>query len=478
MSFTAYGNADNIPSHWPAGLKYDSQSARYLFSVSNAFQIAALEHLHVVAIDVVPTPPAVNVMTLTLPIQKNLPLESRIYFFYVSEATENDQLVFIPVSGSGDTVNGSPFSHTETLTGLKQLFIVLGTNGNYIIQSFSAPAPPAPPFPPPTTNPTNMYRALTAPANFTVAPSFQFPNPISSDSSGTDTGHFTSYQYVPVVDPNVYVTGMDGYITAVNTVPINGLAGFIVNHAGLYRVTYNVSFSVQSGGMANPAQQNDVVVNVSSTGTVIDYAPYGVGHRFKSPTNLGSYGCCSHIFDLDAGTYIVGTVGINQSYCAGLTYLVNSPPGVQHYTDLSTMTFELLEDREPPPAPLLLEELSPSARAASLVSPMHAPIPSSQIVKAQRDAKSLFTRSNQRAAYNSSGGSSESSGQPTFTLSDMERMISQAIDSRDRQNAAAGRSFGMSSASSSSGSSAPITRNPPASKKRKQVTLEKGEIEQ
>lgn len=471
---TAFEGLEQLVSNWPAGISYNPNEDKYTFSISPSWLVTPESNLHVVDLDGVGIG---DEITLQFPISFTLPYKSRIYFIYVSQCKNLDVLTFIPTALSGDTVNGNPVSDSFTLTGTKQLFIAICVSGNYIVHEFGSLAVVPPPPPVPTTNPTNMYRALTAPANFTVTPSFQFPNPISSDSSGTDTGHFTSYQYVPVVDPNVYVTGMDGYITAVNTVPINGLAGFIVNHAGLYRVTYNVSFSVQSGGMANPAQQNDVVVNVSATGTVIDYAPYGVGHRFKSPTNLGSYGCCSHIFDLDAGTYIVGTVGINQSYCAGLTYLVNSPPGVQHYTDLSTMTFELLEDREPPLSLMAMEVSPAEARVAKQaatadISPLHAQLSMGavkEIQKKQIEQDKQQLQQQMQQSYSSSSSSSSSNFAPT--LADFEGMINRAINARENAAAAAAASAASSSSDSfkrrASITSAP---SPAPPQKRKRMT--------
>jgi hypothetical protein len=225
MSFTAFGSSDNLPSSWPAGVRYDHNSSRYVYSVSNAYQIAALQHVHVVDIDVPQVLSVPNVMSLTLPVMKNLPLESRLYFFYVTQATKDDQLSFLPVSLSGNTINGNAVSYTFVLTGEQELFIAIGVNDNYIIHAFGKNNPSLDLI---NHLPTEYweFHGEVAPI---FGPSFEY-QAMPSASSDMYNG------VAAPLGPTTVITGMEGFITADVPVPTQVFNGFLCNESGLYLV--------------------------------------------------------------------------------------------------------------------------------------------------------------------------------------------------------------------------------------------------
>ena len=224
MSFTAFGTSDNLPSSWPAGVKYDPNSSRYVYSVSNAFQISALQHVHVIDIDVVPTPPATNTMSLTLPIMKNLPLESRLYFFYVTNSSAGDQLTFLPVSLSGNTVNGNALGYSFILSGSPELYIAIGIADNYIIHAFGKNNP----------GPTNIglpteYYDYNEEIPPIVGPTF-------SDFLFTPATKDLYAGNASVSAPVTVVTGMEGFLTREVPVPTQTFHGYRCNTTGMYLV--------------------------------------------------------------------------------------------------------------------------------------------------------------------------------------------------------------------------------------------------
>lgn len=225
MSFTAFGTSDNLPSSWPAGVRYDHNSSRYVYSVSNAYQIAALQHVHVVDIDVPQVLSVPNVMSLTLPVMKNLPLESRLYFFYVTQASKDDQLSFLPVSLSGNTINGNAVSYTFVLTGEQELFIAIGVNDNYIIHAFGKNNPSLDLI---NHLPTEYweFQGEVAPI---FGPSFEY-QAMPSASSDMYNG------VVAPIGPTTVITGMEGFLTADVPVPTQAFNGFLCNESGLYLV--------------------------------------------------------------------------------------------------------------------------------------------------------------------------------------------------------------------------------------------------
>lgn len=456
MSFSAYGDSDNLPSSWPAGLKYNPNAAKYLFSSSNAFQIAALEHIHVIAIDVAPPPPpGFNVMTLTLPIQKNLPLESRMYYFYVSLSNVDDVLTFIPVSGSGDTINGSPFSWSATLVGTPQLFIALGVNGNYIIHEFGNTHVPLPPI---VSDPLNMFKCIQPVGSSAVsvynyhATIKQGPNQLS---------YYTSDAYNPTFDVDNYIPGMDNYITPVAAVPISGLPGFIVNHTGLYRITYDhTGLEVTGANVSTVLNRTVLLVNTLADGTVVQHFAGGASANVLT-TITSSSGNCVRTMKLDADTYLVGAIGLPDAYSVGLIYRGPASGAV----DFSTMTFELLVDLEVAPL-LAMTAFELSARSAGstsevVESPMHAPASKVQIKKVQDAARNRIVRSTLGS------GQQQQQQLPSFTLTDMERMINQALNARDARSSQSGSMLPISSFSSSSGKEQEIVISCPDPKKRK-----------
>jgi len=459
--FTAFGSSDNIPSNWPAGLAYNSNEARYLMSVSNAFQIAALDHLHIVAIDVPPLPPpAFNTMTLTLPIQKNLPLGSRMYFFYVSEANEGDALQFIPVTGSGDTVNGDPFSTQFTLSGNKQLFIALGVNGNYIIHEFGADIPD--PF---VSVPMNSFLGVP-----NIGPLTYVPKEITFviQSIGGVWWGYSSNTYDPVVDPKTYYPGMDGYIVPQDAMGVAGFdtPGFLVTQTGRYRITANVGplyYQLSAPDVHSDKSSRVIIANLSAAAATLDIA-YGSAYLTQGGSTSAVYyeGSVSTVMELEAGTYVAVWTAVRN----GIHTLITN----QSFTDTTKITFEYLP---PAPAPVLFSSLRSLAApegssSSSLKSPMHKPVSVDVIKKAQIAAKASLLSAESRKRQNGAdhqSSSSSSAQQPSFSLSDMEKMISQALDARDRRQAAisvASNSSGGASSSSSASSfssSAPPPRN-------------------
>jgi hypothetical protein len=219
---TAYGNSSNILSQWPAGVKYNPSTSRYLYSTNSTWNISALDHIHVVAIDTPQVGNVPKVMTLTLPILQNLPLGSRIYFFYVSQATANDQLVFVPVTGSGDTMNGNALGFTFVLSGEPELIIALGVNQNYILQAFGK-----------NNNHGNSgiptvkyaYDGSILPIVLASSPSGEF-----ASSSDLIAGNASTGTEIEVID------GMAGYITPEVAVPTRSFQGYLCNKSGIYLV--------------------------------------------------------------------------------------------------------------------------------------------------------------------------------------------------------------------------------------------------
>lgn len=259
MAGTAYGDGRNLPSNWPAGIRYSPDHDKYIYSVSHTWQISALDHLHVVVFDVPPAPPAGNTMTLTLPVMANLPLQSRIYFFYVSQANPEDILKFVPVTGSGDTINGNAVSYSFLLNGEPQLYIALAVKGNYVVHAFGRNSI--------TTGsiPTEFYEydSLVAPTANVVTP-YSTSNPGSYEMVA---GNGASSAAVVIVD------GMQGYITPNSLVPAGSFQGFLCNQSGTYLINpdidatliYTPAFFTAAGSNLGPYQANLLEYNADGS---------------------------------------------------------------------------------------------------------------------------------------------------------------------------------------------------------------------
>ena len=468
MSFTAFGTSDNLPSSWPAGVRYDHNSSRYVYSVSASYQIAALQHVHVVDIDLPQILFAPNVMTLTLPIMKNLPLESRLYFFYVSQANPNDQLTFFPVTGSGNTINGNAVSYTFVLTGQPELFIAIGVNDNYIIHAFGKNNNG-------DSHPTENYQFSdqigplygTAPENmFSYATSDMF----LGDGAPS----------LPVT----IITGMEGFLTANTVIPTQAFRGWLCNQSGIYIVQPSFVASLLytiglTGTMLGPLQAvwlefnadgsfNDVVASPAFVPFVAEGAPSPSIHTWRYNS--------AFFMPLHAGKF----------YLPAFTWDSSSTGTIVDGGIDGSLTFVYWAPIPPTPPPTLLSARANSASSSivavqaanknpDVFAPISKGIAGAVAASIQKSRSASAQQGYGRGGSGSSGGS-PSSIQPLFSLNDMERMINQALDARDsRASVVASSSLISSSASSSSSSSSSSAAGKePETKKRKTSFAKKG----
>lgn len=458
MSFSAFGTADNIPSSWPAGLKYNPQEAKYVFSISNAVEIAALEHVHVVDIDLPQVESIPNVMTLTLPIQANLPLGSRMYFFYVSRSTEGDQLQFIPVSGSGNTINGNAFGYTFTLTGVPELFICLGMNDNYIIHVFGQNnAVDDDEFP------TEFYQlSPLADPLFGTSPSAPFPG-----AADIFPGNGASSAATTVI------TGMEGFLTPNTPVTAQPFDGYLCNVDGIYLInpTLNAHF--------------DYTVGAAPGGT--NLGPYlsnwlefdGAGIIGSAPSTASFIPFTPQIAPIRENFAWVYNTSFFLPMLRGNTYLPsfswdNSSAGTNGEALVSgTITFVYWAPLPPGPTLSIASLAGPASlvRAANTDPKVFAPISkpisgpvAASLQRTKQNTQALKSRARGTSLSAPSSSSSDSSASaPQFSLADMETMINRALDARDKQQPRVGQTSSASvsfSSSSSSGSSSSSAKTP------------------
>ena len=261
--FGYFGDGDQIASQWPAGIDYSGNQSKYVYSVSPDWQISPLDHFHIIDIDVPQVGITPNEMVFTVPRIASLPMESRIYFFYVSQANSGDIFTFEPVVGSGDTINGNALGFSLVATGKKELIIAIAVNQNYVIHSFGR---------------NNDHAEGLIP---TV--SFDYDSgvtPIDAVSYGNQffTGISALYPGLDATAPElVVVPGMEGYITPNVTIPGKTFQGFRCNKTGYYLV--------------------DTVCNVSGI--------YTHGALLSTVTNRGAYATNFAHFD-DLGAYVNG----------------------------------------------------------------------------------------------------------------------------------------------------------------------------
>lgn len=446
MSVTGYGTIENIPSAWPAGIQYNRASARYVYSTSNVFQIGALDHVHIVDIDLPQVGLSPNVMTLTLPVMANLPLGSRIYFFYVSQSNANDQLVFQPVTGSGNTVNGNAVSYTFVLSGNPELIVCIGVSENYILQSFGRNNPaPAP-----------SYRSgLQSKMLYFVSPT---PGSgLMTNFYGTTTGLKSMFYpnanamdvLVPFGDQNI-----SNFITRNVAVPTKGVYGFQVNAPGWYHVQLSLEAGIQWDSTSGQNTWADLAV-CDSTGALTQHwrsadccQTYFIGST-NYPTIM-----TNQYINFNAGDFLIFSYsGIGASIVstiytsASVTFLYYGPTNTSSPVPLPT-TFEEFS---------LFEAVTSTNTDPELFAPISKALSGPKAASIQKAKKANAVS----AALAQSIASSQVSAQPSFTLSDMERMINQALDARQVSSQASIVPIAQASSSSSSSS------QPPPAKKRK-----------
>jgi len=465
---------------WPDHIAYGERDV-YLYSVNPSPLIEALDHIHVVNFDLDPDAP--YSMTLNLPVMNNLPAKARMYYFYVSRCHNGDTLHFSPVSLSGDTINGVAGPASFTLTGTKILFVCVGVNQNYIIHPISpsifSPSVAIP-------NPTLMFNAVNHDGTMTV---YQIEHaPIVNDVDDGVT-RYTSNSFNPVPDTGVYIPGMDGYITAVPALPVVGLAGFLVNTGGLYRITFN-TYGIYVVPTTTPVGDgsggNGLIVNFASDGSIVGIRGFGA-QAFLNTTgapdpslNQGGCGTCEML--LAANTYVVGVMGIDSTL---------GPYGQWGgSTDSSTMTFELIKVT---PAP------SPSSFGGpGFPSPAPSPAPVvglNEIVmgsKTDNRASRIALHKKQHQASKDAAQKHQASASSPYpagltlqgpqmgqvSLGDLETMFRQFIRAENQKNQQP-TSFPLVSSSSSSSAPSSVSSASPSSSNaagKKRAIVESGGV--
>ena len=445
-TFTAFGTADNIPSYWPAGVNYDPNSSKYVYSISNAYQIAALQHIHVVDIDLPQIGFVPNVMSLTLPIMKNLPLESRFYYFYVTQANPNDELTFLPVALSGNTINGNAVSYTFTLSGEPQLFIAIGVRDNYIIHAFGRNniGPDA------EEIPTQQFTYLSDSEGVSGLTSF------GSNLIGYTTKDIACDDNL--VGPNNIVTGMEGFLTLNSAIPTQGYKGWLCNHDGYYIVNPEIEVNVQvtATSTLGPLWSNFYEFNADGSFSSAIRAP-----SFLPPLAGISPGTFDYGFVMNSSFLIPMHAG--KFYVPTFTYDVANTSAVNVAEVNGSIYFVYWAPLPPPELELALRSAAPSVSAArvqsansnpAIFAPMSKSLAGPAAVAIQKSRMISQSQASRRGDL-----PSPSSAQPMFSLSDMERMINQALDARDARAVIPAPSLLSSSSSSSSA--------PPDAKKRK-----------
>lgn len=219
--------AGNDPSSviWNANFPHSighTPKAVYRWTDGVDFNIAPLDLGHVVRFDVPLGGPPSPSITLTLPIMSALPKQSRGYFFYVEDIKTDSTLTFVPVLGSGDTINNDPFSAVfnwpvSPNASNSALLLCVGFKGNYIIREFFGRTS--------GEIPTEIYGVEAA---LTALPQADAP---TGSIDVYPTFIDPPYSVVPDITPNFsYTPAMPG----------NGLPGFLCNVSGFYSFTTNI----------------------------------------------------------------------------------------------------------------------------------------------------------------------------------------------------------------------------------------------
>ena len=503
-AFTGFFNASQIGSSWPAGIEHNPVESTFLYSVSNTWFINPLDHFQIVSIDEAQVPPGnPNTMSLTMPIVDSLPMGSRIFFFYVSQANAGDLLTFQPVFGSGNTVNGNALGFTFTLTGSRQLLFAFALNNNYIIHNAGLNTPaPDPPFVPPCQI-MRMTIEQQAFLSTSYLISLQCPGYRHAFPSQSDNW----------VVENV-ISGMEGYILPDEAVPGLGAGAyaFRCTEPGYYE--FHV---VWNGDVTYPFQASALGVRYLGVGIADSTgAQYGVG--YTNPMRIASsYGGTSNGGDNDliqfTGThttkllendYINFFVGVprdsenedaiptvNWNMYVLVRYLgPGVEPGPTSMFSLRAApaagagavleTDGIIQESQSAPLAVPIESLTPEEIAA-LSNPIDKPASVSHVISLQKKQKEGVATGGGGGASSFSSSSSSSlypppsSSAPSFTLQDIEQIVGKALKSQSdalkqqqqqqqpqRTAAATAAEVVVSSSSSSSSSS-----KAPASKKRK-----------
>ena len=221
-----YQDDSELPTgRFPDNIYFNGGKDILRLSVDSNPTIDALAHVHVVNFDIDTSPP--YSMNIQLPIMASLPNQGRLYFFYVSYCHDLDVLSFTPFAGSGDTVNGNLGTFSFTQTGFKQLYIVVGVAGNYIIHSFGGGG--GGPIPPVSNTLPTEYWEFHGEVPPITGPSFGYQ---AMPSAASDL-----YNGVGApLGPTTVIPGMAGFLTADVPVPTQPFRGFLCNESGMYLV--------------------------------------------------------------------------------------------------------------------------------------------------------------------------------------------------------------------------------------------------
>ncbi len=429
-----YGDASQILSNWPAGVNYNAHENKYVYSVASQWKIDPQAHLHVVDIDG-SEGGGPYTMELQLPIISQLALGSRLYFFYVSNWQADDVLTFIPTTGSGDTVNGDPFSTSFTsATGMKQLFIAIAVAGNYLIHEFGKDvAPPDPP--PPIVLPT-----------------------VRIDFDNTKVPNSTNTISTPWSGAEIMFPGIDaeGAVTTVNP----GMEGFLTSN--VTTTGSRRAIECQQGGyyLVNPGLTGYCRYTVGASGggrqlgpyaagwyeTLADNTPVGVRYASgfvpfeakSSPTQTAIYWeyKTSFLMPMTAGhryypvfiwdNISAATIDLANCYIAGsMKFVYWSPlpatPAPMSFSAFSAARSGMTRGLSAPP--------SASSSSSSEISPLHKQLSVREIKKLQKERAQ--GQQQQQARGSSSSFSTQdvhiTPPQPAFSLSDIERIVQQAM---------------------------------------------------
>ena len=456
-SATAFGTGMNILSNWPAGIQYSPEADKYLYSVQHSWNISALDHLHVVAIDEPQIGSVPNVLTLTLPVSYNLPLQSRFYFFYVSEANSNDQLVFSPVFGSGDTINGNAVNYTFVLSGNPQLYIAICVNHNYIIHAFGQ---------------NHFSAALPTEVFFfdqSVGPLFG-PSPSSPFPGSSDMFLGNGASSAPLD----IVSGMEGFLTPNSAIPTQAFQGFLCNQSGLYMINPQMHGSLQYAAGLRGTNLGALQCNL------LEFDPTGGYHETTSGSSFVPWSPASNplledmywnwntsfFYPLVAGRYYVlsatwdnsssGTIGLGPNVWSGIAAFVYWAPDIPIGPGPSL--FSPTSVPSPSPALMTASRALSANVAPESFTPVHKPFPGA--AKLQKDLKDASTsRSNPQGSYIQQAGGQPSLA-PSISLADIERIVGQAVAAERARSQSS-----SSSISSSSSSSAPASKRKRVSEK-------------
>lgn len=437
---TTYYDATQLTSTWPAGVEFNSSESVFLYSVSNTHFINPLDHLGIIAIDEPQVPPGnPNVMTLDLPNINALPFASRLYFFYVSQANEGDELFFNPVPGSGNTVNGNALGFSFTLTGNRQLFIAIAFNDNYIIHNFGANEITPPP-PPPISN-------ILTPGVISTLKSQNLANPIpkvnyyAGDGAGVssyfpngatamnDLTPFGSYDISSHFIPNVPVTASP---------PQTDVRGFKVLVGGYYDIKLSMIATLTYGQQRFIQSVDLAIFNGAGTLKKI-FREHRNTAQQASTYQISTIS--SVIWKLDVDDVVVYSYTAQQDNLQSTAYIE------------ATVSFVYYGPEYEPPAeesgPLLFasqlsrtaastipEESLTSTEKEAISLPVHKSITKGarqQIISIQKKYKSAAEAAMRASSSSSSSSSGTGSSAGGFTLADIENIIGKAISAREQQ---------------------------------------------